>query len=322
MTTSTPIFDAAAGNLLTEIQPSGRKLAQQRLERVVVVMLALIASLTVIVVLAVIGALIPPTFRFFSREVSLGEFFGGTDWFPLFEPPLYGVWSVVLGSFMIMLVAVVIAIPCGLAIAFFLNQYASSRARRILKPFLEILAGVPTVVLGFFAVAFVSPNISSKIWPFGEVNYYNALSAGLVVGLMILPMMTTLAEDAMASVPRGLAEGAFALGATRREVCTSVIFPASLSGVTAAAVIAMSRALGETTIVLLAAGTQAKFTANLGDGMQTMASFIGFAGIGDQPTDSPGYRTIFAVGSVLFVITFILNVFSNKIVRKFREVYE
>lgn len=318
MSTTSPVA-VADQNLLA---PTGRKRRQQAYERVIVVLLAAVATLAVLVVVALIAALVQPTWRFFTTEVSLGEFFGNKDWYPLFDPPSYGVWAIVLGTFMIMLVAIAIAIPGGLFIAFFLNQYASQRTRRLLKPTLELLAGIPTVVLGFFAVAFVSPNISSKIWPFGEVNYYNGLSAGIVVGLAILPMMTTLAEDAMASVPRALPEGAFALGATKREVCTSVIFPASLSGIIAAAVIAISRAIGETTIILLAAGTQAKFTANLGDGMQTMASFIGFAGIGDQSTDSPGYRTIFAVGSLLFVLTFLLNMASNKIVRKFREIYE
>ena len=308
-------------NSIASLRPSGRKLRQQRFERIVLVILSVIAASGVVITTGVVVALVGPTIDFF-REVRIGEFLGSTRWYPLYEPPEFGVWPLVVGTFFIMLIAVVIAVPGGLAIAFFLAEYASPRTRRILKPMLEILAGIPTVVFGFFALYFVSPNIAAKIWPIGEVGFYSGLSAGITVGLMILPMMTTLAEDAMNAVPRSLVEGAYALGATKREVCTGVIFPAALSGIIAAAVIAMSRAIGETTIVLLAAGSDAVFSFNPGNPMQTMASFIGFAGLGDQPTDSTGYRTIFAVGSLLFVITFVLNVISRRIVARFREVYE
>ena len=308
-------------NSIASLRPSGRKLRQQRFERIVLVILSVIAASGVLITTGVVVALVGPTIDFF-REVRIGEFLGSTRWYPLYEPPEFGVWPLVVGTFFIMLIAVIIAVPGGLAIAFFLAEYASPRTRRVLKPLLEILAGIPTVVFGFFALYFVSPNIAAKIWPIGEVGFYSGLSAGITVGLMILPMMTTLAEDAMNAVPRSLIEGAYALGATKREVCTGVIFPAGLSGIIAAAVIAMSRAIGETTIVLLAAGSDAVFSFNPGNPMQTMASFIGFAGLGDQPTDSTGYRTIFAVGSLLFIITFILNVISRRIVSRFREVYE
>ena len=308
-------------NSIASLRPSGRKLRQQRFERIVLAVLAVIAASGVLITTGVVVALVGPTIDFF-REVRIGEFLGSTRWYPLYEPPEFGVWPLVVGTFFIMLIAVTIAVPGGMAIAFFLTEYASPRTRRILKPMLEILAGIPTVVFGFFALYFVSPNIAAKIWPIGEVGFYSGLSAGITVGLMILPMMTTLAEDAMTAVPRALVEGAYALGATKREVCTGVIFPAALSGIIAAAVIAMSRAIGETTIVLLAAGSDAVFSFNPGNPMQTMASFIGFAGLGDQPTDSTGYRTIFAVGSLLFIITFVLNVISRRIVTRFREVYE
>lgn len=303
------------------LQPSGRKLRQQRFERFVVVALAVIATSGVLVTTGVVFALVGPTIDFF-REVRISEFLGSTRWYPLYEPPEFGVWPLVVGTFFIMLIAVAIAVPGGLGIAFFLSEYASPRVRRVLKPLLEILAGIPTVVFGFFALYFISPNVASKIWPIGEVGFYSGLAAGITVGLMILPMMTTLAEDAMAAVPRALVDGAYALGATKREVCTGVIFQAGLSGIIAAAVIAMSRAIGETTIVLLAAGSDAVFSFNPGNPMQTMASFIGFAGLGDQPVDSTGYRTIFAVGSMLFLITFGLNVLSRRIVNRFREAYE
>ncbi len=304
-----------------DLQPSGRKLRQQRTERVIHGLLMVVATSGVLITTGVVLALVRPTIDFF-RAVNIGEFLGTTEWFPLYEPPDFGVWPLVVGTFSVMLVAVVIAVPGGLAIAFYLNQYASDRVRRNLKPILEILAGVPTVVFGFFAINFVGPNIAAKIWVFSDVGFYSALSAGITVGLMILPMMTTLAEDAMAAVPRALVEGSYALGATKRETCTGVIFPAALSGIIAAGVIAMSRAIGETTIVLLAAGSTANFSFDIGQPMQTMSSFIGFAGLGDQPTGSTGYQTIFAVGSLLFVITFILNMVSRQIVAKFREVYE
>jgi phosphate transport system permease protein len=303
------------------LQPSGLKARQQRTEVFIKAILAVIALSGVVITTGVVIALIRPTVQFF-QEVSIIEFLTTTTWFPLYEPPDFGVWPLVIGTFTVMLIAVIIAVPGGLGIAFFLSEYASPKTKRILKPLLEILAGVPTVVFGFFALTFIAPNVAQKIWVFSEVGFYSALAAGITVGLMILPMMTTLAEDAMAAVPRALVEGAYALGATKREACTGVILQAGLSGIIAAGVIAMSRAIGETTIVLLAAGSTANFTFNPGEPMQTMSSFIGFAGLGDQPNDSTGYRTIFAVGAMLFVITFGLNVLSQRIVTRFREVYE
>jgi phosphate transport system permease protein len=303
------------------LQPSGLKARQQRIEGYIKALLAVIALSGVIITTGVVVALIRPTVQFF-QEVSFTEFLTTTTWFPLYEPPDFGVWPLVIGTFTVMLIAVIIAVPGGLGIAFFLSEYASPKTKRVLKPLLEILAGVPTVVFGFFALTFIAPNVAQKIWVFSDVGFYSALAAGITVGLMILPMMTTLAEDAMAAVPRALVEGAYALGATKREACTGVILQAGLSGIIAAGVIAMSRAIGETTIVLLAAGSTANFTFNPGEPMQTMSSFIGFAGLGDQPNDSTGYRTIFAVGAMLFAITFGLNILSQRIVTRFREVYE
>jgi phosphate transport system permease protein len=303
------------------LQPSGLKARQQRAEVFIKLFLAVVAASGVLITTGVVIALVRPTIQFF-QEVGISEFLFTTDWFPLYEPPDFGVWPLIIGTFTVMLIAIVIAVPGGLAVAFFLSEYASPKTKRILKPFLEILAGVPTVVFGFFALNFIAPNVAQKIWIFSDIGFYSALAAGITVGLMILPMMTTLAEDAMASVPRALIDGAYALGATKREACTGVILQAGLSGIIAAAVIAMSRAIGETTIVLLAAGSTANFTFNPGEPMQTMSSFIGFAGLGDQPTDSTGYRTIFAVGAMLFVITFGLNILSQRIVTRFREVYE
>jgi phosphate transport system permease protein len=303
------------------LQPSGLKARQQRAEVLIKLFLAVVATSGVLITSGVVVALVRPTIQFF-QEVDISEFLFTTNWFPLYDPPDFGVWPLIIGTFTVMLIAIIIAVPGGLAVAFFLSEYASPKTKRILKPVLEILAGVPTVVFGFFALNFIAPNVAQKIWIFSDVGFYSALAAGITVGLMILPMMTTLAEDAMASVPRALVDGAYALGATKREACTGVILQAGLSGIIAAAVIAMSRAIGETTIVLLAAGSTANFTFNAGEPMQTMSSFIGFAGLGDQATDSTGYRTIFAVGAMLFVITFGLNILSQRIVTRFREVYE
>jgi phosphate transport system permease protein len=281
----------------------------------------LVGLVSVVVTIAIVASLLLPTIEFFS-EVSLAEFFTSTAWSPLFVPPKFGVLPLITGTFLVMAVAVILAVPCGLGAAFYLSEYASPRLRGVMKPVLEVLAGIPTVVLGFFALNFVNPQIVQKFWPIGDVGTFSALSAGLVVGVAILPLMASLAEDAMSAVPNSLRDGALALGATRREVCTGVIFPAALSGIVAAVVLAFSRAIGETTIALMAAGSNPRFTLNPGNGVQTMASFIGFAGIGDQPTGSTGYKTIFAVGSLLFIITFLLNIVSIRVVRRFREAYE
>jgi phosphate transport system permease protein len=340
------------------LQPSGHIRRQRRIEKFVVSVLLVIASSGVIITTGIVLSLVGPTIGFFTQEgisdervgsvdfssltgetvfeetftdeeaivkvppVSLREFFGSTKWYPQYADPDFGVWPLIVGTFLIMLTASLIAIPIGLGIAFYLNQYASERRRKVLKPILEVLAGVPTVVFGFFALLVIGPYIAQKFWPFYDVGIYSGLSAGITVGLMIVPMMATLADDAMAAVPKSLVEGAFALGANKREVCTSVVFQAGLSGIMAAIIISLSRAIGETTIVLLAAGQQANWTFNLGRDMQTMASYIGFAGIGDQPVGSKGYQTIFAVGTFLFLITFGLNVLSRRIVRRFREEYE
>ncbi|MGQ0824907.1 MAG: phosphate ABC transporter permease subunit PstC [Actinomycetota bacterium] len=291
------------------------------MERGVKICLFFVALVSVAVTIAIVLSLLRPALEFFG-EVSLHEFFTGTTWAPLFVPAHFGVWPLLVGTFLTMAIAVVVAVPCGLGAAFYLSEYARPRTRAIVKPVLEVLAGVPTVVFGFFALYFVNPELVQRFWPIGRVGTYSALAAGLVVGIMILPTMASLAEDAMSAVPNSLRDGALALGATRREVCTKVVFRAALSGIVAATVLALSRAIGETTILLMASGSNPQFTADPGRGVQTMASFVGFAGIGDVPTGSTGYKTIFAVGLLLFVITFVLNVISARVVRRFREEYE
>ncbi|MGH3649527.1 MAG: phosphate ABC transporter permease subunit PstC [Acidimicrobiia bacterium] len=281
----------------------------------------LAAAATVGVTVLIVLSLLLPAIRFF-QEVFLSEFFGSTRWAPLFEPPGFGVWPIVAGTAWIMVISLLVAIPFGLGVAIYLSEYAHRRVRAVVKPFLEILAGIPTVVLGFFGLFLVNPEVVQRFWPVGNVSTFSGLAAGLVVGVMIIPTVASLSEDAMTAVPGGLREAGFALGGTRREVATKVVFPAALSGIVASIVLAGSRAIGETTIVLLVAGSRPTLTLNPGEQMQSMASFIGFAGIGDQPTGSTGYLTIFAVGLLLFIITFLLNLLSIRIVRRFREVYQ
>jgi phosphate transport system permease protein len=309
--------DVPVGSLL----PTGHLRRRLLVERIVRALLGASALVSVVATLAIAVSLIRPTLDFFT-EVPLGEFLTGTTWAPLFKPAQFGVLPLVAGTFMIMAIAVLLSVPLGLLGAFYLSEYASRRTRAIVKPVLEILAGIPTVVFGFFALFWVNPEVVQRFWPVGKVGTFSALAAGLVVGLMILPTMVSLAEDAMSAVPDSLRQGAFALGSTRREVCTKVVFPAALSGIVAAMVLAVSRAIGETTIVLLAAGSNPQLTLDPGQGVQTMSSFIGFAGIGDQSTGSTGYKTIFAVGTLLFLITLVLNVLSVRVVRRFREAYE
>lgn len=305
----------------TSLLPSGLMKRRLLVEKIIKGILFFAASLTVLASVLIVFALLRPAIDFF-QEVSVIDFFAGSDWKPLFKPAKFGVWSIVVGSLWVASIALVVAIPLGLGAAFFLSEYASPKLRSIIKPILEVLAGIPTVVFGFFALSFVNPNIVAKLWPVGDVGTYSILAAGLVTGIMILPTVASLAEDAMGAVPDSLRQGAYALGSNRREVSTSVVFPAALSGIVAAVVLAASRAIGETTIAVLAAGSKAQLSFNPGEEGQTMAGFIGFAGIGDQATGSTGYKAIFAVGAMLFVITLVLNIASIRVVRRFREVYE
>lgn len=217
-------------------------------------------------------------------------------------------------------IAVVFAVPVGLAIAVYLSEYAKPEVRRLLKPFLELLAGIPTVVLGFFALTFVTPVLLKRV--FSDIDTFNALSAGLVVGLMIVPTIASLSEDALRAVPSSLREGAYALGATKRISALKIMLPAALSGLSASVILATSRAIGETMIVAVAANSAPRMSFNPLEGLQTMTAFIVQVTLGDAPAGSTAYKTIFAVGATLFAITFILNAISIRIVRRFKEVYE
>jgi phosphate transport system permease protein len=270
----------------------------------------------------IVVALVVPTVEFFTN-VSIVEFLTGTVWSPLFANARFGVLPLVTGTLVTTFWALVVAIPLGLGCAVYLSEYAAARTRKLLKPVLEILAGVPTVVYGFFALTFVTPLLRDAWFlPGAGPQIYNALSAGLVMGIMIIPTVASLSEDAMSAVPSDLKAGSFALGASRRQTAVKVTIPAALSGIVAAIVLAVSRAVGETMIVAVAAGSTPNLSLDPTEPMQTMTAFIAAAALGDQPTGSIGYQTLFAVGSLLFAITFVMNIVSIRLVRKYREVYE
>jgi len=256
----------------------------------------------------------------FFRAVSPGEFLLGTRWAPLIEPRSYGVLPLICGTFLASGGALLVAVPIGLASAIFLSEYASRPVRSVLKPLLEILAGIPTVVYGYFALMFVTPRVLQPLLPQTEV--FNAASAALVVGVMIIPTVASLCDDAFRAVPRSLREGAYALSATRLEVSTRVVFPAALSGVVAAVLLAFARAVGETMAVTLAAGMTPKLTLNPLTSIQTLTSYIVQVSLGDTPAGTIEYHTIFAVGMTLFTITLLINVIAHRVMRRFREAYE
>lgn len=277
------------------------------------------ALLSIATTIGIAVSLLEPTIKFFG-EINLVEFFTGTSWGPLFNPPSYGVLPLVTATLVTTLIAIVVALPLGLAAAIYLSEYASARMRKVCKPILEVLAGVPTVVFGFFALSFITP-LLQKFLPF-EVEIFNALSAGLVVGIMIVPIVASLSEDAMTAVPNSLREGSYALGSSKMITSLRVVLPAAFSGIIAASILAISRATGETMIVYIAGGGQPNLTLDIGKSMQTMAAFIAQAGSGDIPVGTVDYNTIFAVGSLLFAITLAMNFVSARLVRKYREVYE
>jgi phosphate transport system permease protein len=266
----------------------------------------------------IVVALFVPAIEFFG-EISIVDFLTGTDWSPLFQPASFGVLPLVAGTLVVTGVAALVCVPFGLGAAIYLSEYASSRTRKILKPMLEILAGIPTVVYGYFAITAVGPLLKNL----GLISgVQSALSAGLVMGVMLLPTVASISEDSMGAVPRDLRDGAYALGSTRLQVSTLIVVPAAISGIIASFVLGISRAVGETMIVLIAAGGQPSWTWNPLEAMQTMTAFIAATGQGDVPTGSIEYKTIFAVGATLFVMTLVMNVIAIRLVRRFREVYE
>ena len=278
------------------------------------------ALISVLTTAGIVFSLLEGTLTFFG-EVGVWEFISGTEWAPLFSDPKYGVLPLVGGTLLITGIALVVAVPLGIASAIYLSEYAKPRTRRWLKPALEVLAGVPTIVFGYFALTFFTPVVLRDLIGV-DVKIFNALSAGIVMGFMVLPTIASVAEDAMSSVPAALREGAFGLGASKLQVSTRVVLPAALSGVVAAVVLGVSRAIGETMIVLVAAGQVPNLGIDPRESYETMTTFIAATGKGDVPTGSIGYKTIFAVGSTLFVLTLLMNAISIRFVRKYRQVYE
>jgi phosphate transport system permease protein len=287
------------------------------IEWVIERMLFVCAALSVLTTIGIVVVLAIETAGFL-REVSIVEFLFGTEWTPLFSSKRFGVLPLVMGTVLVSTIAMVVALPMGLLSAVYLSEYAPAGVRRVVKPVLEILAGVPTVVYGYFALMFVTPLLQEFI---PNLAGFNALSPGIVMGIMILPLVSSLAEDAMRAVPRGLREGAYALGATRMQTSLNVVVPAAFSGITAACILAVSRAVGETMIVVIAAGQQPRLTASPLVPIETMTAYIVQVSLGDTPQGTLEYRTIFAVGMLLFLMTFTLNLASTWLRQRFREEY-
>jgi len=276
------------------------------------------ALLSVATTLAIIIVLGQEAISFF-RTVPILEFVLGRQWTPLLEPRSFGVLPLVCGTFLVVIGSTIVALPIGLGSAVYLSEYAPTRIRTIIKPVLEILAGIPTVVYGYFALSFVTPLL--KIFLPGT-QIFNAAAASIVVGVMVLPMVTSLCDNSLRAVPDSLRQGAYALGATSFEVTTRIVAPASLSGIIASFVLAVSRVIGETMAVTLAAGATPKLTANPLESIQTMTAYIVQVSLGDTPAGTIEYQTIFAVAALLFVITLVMNIISNHLLKQFREIYE
>jgi len=292
-------------------------------EKVIQGLLAVCALVSVAVTVGIVISLVEPSLGFFG-EVPVGEFLFGTNWTPSFQPQSFGVLPIVVGTLSVTLWGLLFAIPIGLAAAIYLSEYARPRVRKTVKPALEVLAGIPTVAFGFFAFAFITP-LLQDVWPsfLGQgPNIFNALAAGLAIGLLIVPIIASISEDAMSAVPAGLRDGAYALGASRMRVALRVVFPAALSGIAASVVLGVSRAVGETMVVLMAAGNNPQMTLNPVEQIQAMTAYIGTTATGDIGQGTLEYDTIFAVGLLLFVLTMLMNMVSIRLVRKYRQVYE
>lgn len=287
------------------------------MNRIMPLVLALCAAVSIVTTVGIVYTLITETISFF-RTIPIVDFLFGTKWSPLIPPKSFGILPLLGGTLMITVIACAVAIPLGLASAIYLSEYAPKKVRNFIKPVLEVLAGVPTIVYGYFALSFMTPIIRA-IFP--DVGVFNALSAGIVVGIMIIPMVSSLSEDAMSAVPKSLRDGAYALGATRFEVALKIVLPAALSGVIASFVLAFSRAIGETMIVTVAAGATPRLTMDPLESIQTMTAYIVQVSLGDTPHGSIEYGSIFAVGMTLFVITFLLNILAQYVARRFREEY-
>jgi phosphate transport system permease protein len=306
---------AASTSLAGDLTPARPRYG----ERAIKGALFLATVVSVLTTVGIVVALLGETLAFFTH-VSVVEFLTSTTWTPLFADPSFGVLPLVTGTLLVTGIALLVAVPLGLASAVYLSEYASRRVRSAVKPVLEILAGIPTIVFGYFALTFFTPVVLRDLLGV-QVGVFNALSAGIVMGFMVLPTVASISEDAMSAVPARLREGAFGLGASRMQVATRVVLPAALSGVVAAIVLGTSRAIGETMIVLVAAGLQPNLTLDPRQSVETMTTFIGATAGGDVPTGSIEYQTIFAVGTALFLLTLLMNAIAIRFVRRFRQVY-
>ena len=310
---------SGGGRAPTGDAPSLRRSSRRIGERIILNSLFLAAVVSVLTTIAIMVSLLIPAVEFF-REVSIVDFVTGTRWTPNFAVQDYGVLPLVVGTLWTTGIALLVAVPLGLGAAMLLSEYASDRMRRVLKPVLEVLAGVPSVVYGFFALQFIGPVLLKGV--FGvELGTFNVLQAGLVLGIMIVPTVASLSEDAMSAVPSALRQGSAALGANRMQTTLKVVFPAAISGIIAAIVLGISRAVGETMIVAIAAGSIAQVVADPRQAAQTMTGFIAQAATGENAVGSLAYNTLYAVGLSLFVITLIVNIISIRLVRRYREAY-
>lgn len=277
--------------------------------------LVLFAVISILTTVAIIVTLFGETITFF-KEVSIVEFFTGTKWTPTLTPRNFGVLPLLIGTLMIAIGSSIVSLPMGLGSAIYLSEYAPQKARKIIKPILEILAGIPSIVYGFFALNFITP-ILQKLFP--QTQIFNALSASIAVGIMTLPMVASLCEDAMMSLPDSVRKGAYALGSTKFEVATKVVIPATFSSIVSAFVLAISRAIGETMIVAIAAGQSPVLTLNPLDSIQTLTGFMVNISLGDIQQGTIEYKTVFAVGALLFTLTFIMNIIARAVVSRNRR---
>ncbi len=279
--------------------------------------LLIFASISILTTVGIVFTLMEETIIFFG-EVSIIEFFTSTKWTPLLEPQNFGILPLITGTLMIALGSSLVSLPLGLGSAIYLSEYAPKKVRKIIKPMLEVLAGVPSIVYGFFALTVITPFIQSFL---PQTEVFNAASASIAVGIMTIPLVASLSEDAMMAIPNSMRYGAYALGSTRLEVTSKIVLPAAISGIASAFVLAISRAIGETMIVAIAAGASPTLTFNPLKSIQTMTGFMVNTSLGDVPHGSVAHRTIFAVGTMLFLITLVMNMIAKAIVKKYREVY-
>ena len=277
------------------------------------------AAISVLTTVLIVVALLKESVPFFEDVGS--AFFTDAEWSPLFADPEFGIRSLLVGTFMVTGIAILVAVPIGLGSAIYLSEYASPRVRRMTKPILEVLVGVPTIVFGYFALTFITPTILQDLFHL-DIQVFNALAAGLIMGFMIVPTIASISEDAMSAVPQGLREGAYGMGATKSQVATKVVFPAAISGIIASIVLGISRGVGETMIVLIAAGLAPNGSLNPLEPHATITAFMGATAKGDNPAGTIGYQSIFACGLTLFVLTLLMNMVAIRFVRKYREVYE